>query len=252
MSGTTPSFKFRNGWRFRVVIAFAVAFAALLAGGILAQAQTKSDRDLGKEAVALVEDVADAPKAGVEVMDYVYPQQHVSLGAKGKLVLSYLNGCVTETITGGDVTIAAAGSVVQGGKASREQQDCPKQVAMVNAETSEAGATANRIVTFPGMNWSEQVVKSPLPIFKWVGATGTSRLELYAMDNKDNPVKVWAASTPKSYITYPKDAKKIEPGMPYLAQVHLANGAYLTANFSVDEGLDAPDTLANRVVRIQP
>lgn len=258
MTGTTPSSISRIGRRARArrlrgFAVFAAVFAATVAGGFLASAQTKGDRDLGQEAVALVEDVAGAPKAGVEVMDYVYPQQRVSLGKKGKLVLSYLNGCMTETITGGTVTVAPAGSVVAGGKMSRKQENCPKQVVVASTSgASEAGATANRIVTFPGMDWSEQIVKSPLPTFKWVGATGSTRIEVYAMDNKGNPVKVWSASTPKSYITYPKDARKIEPGMPYLAQVQLGNGAYLTANFSVDQGLDVPDTLVNRVVRIQP
>ena len=253
MTGTIPSLKSRSGWRFRAAAAFAVVFAATLAGGLLAQAQTKGDRDLGKEAVALVEDISGAPKAGVDVMDYVYPQQTVSLGAKGKLVLSYLNGCMTDTITGGTVTVAAAGSVVQGGKMSRKQEKCPKQIVVASTSgASEAGASANRIVTFPDMNWSEQVLKSTLPFFKWVGATGASHVEVYAMDNKDGPVKIWEATTPKSYVQYPKAATKIEPGMPYKVQVKLADGAYLSADFSVDKGQDLPDVLANRVVRLQP
>lgn len=231
---------------------FALVSAAMIAGGVFAYAQSGGDRDLGKEAVALVEDVSGAPNAGVEVMDYVYPQQKLTLGSKGKLVLSYLNGCLTETITGGTVTIAADGSAVSGGKAEQQKANCPQQVAAVSRDASEAGATVNRVIkVFNNLDWVEPVVKSNRPRFKWVGAAGNSVIELYELDHQ-NPAKVWQAQTPKTYIDYPAQSPALKNGAPYRVQVRLSNGSTISAVFSVDQGLNVPDTLVSRVVPIQP
>ena len=54
--------------------------------------------------VALVEEVSGAP-AGVEFMDYVEAGKTIELGARGGIVLNYLNSCVRETITGGTVKV---------------------------------------------------------------------------------------------------------------------------------------------------
>src|ERR1700730_17000118 len=64
--------------------------------------------------VALVEEVSGAP-AGVEFMDYVETGKTIELGARGGIVLSYLNSCVRETISGGTVTVGTDQSDVQGG-----------------------------------------------------------------------------------------------------------------------------------------
>src|ERR1700730_8806019 len=63
--------------------------------------------------VALVEEVSGAP-AGVEFMDYVETGKTIELGARGGIVLSYLNACVRETISGGTVTVGTGQSDVQG------------------------------------------------------------------------------------------------------------------------------------------
>ena len=68
--------------------------------------------------VALVEEVSGAP-AGVEFMDYVETGKTIELGARGGIVLSYLNSCVRETISGGTVTVGTDQSDVQGGKVAR-------------------------------------------------------------------------------------------------------------------------------------
>jgi hypothetical protein len=54
--------------------------------------------------VALVEEVSGAP-AGVEFMDYVETGKTIELGARGGIVLSNLNSCVRETISGGTVKV---------------------------------------------------------------------------------------------------------------------------------------------------
>jgi hypothetical protein len=73
--------------------------------------------------VALVEEVSGAP-AGVEFMDYVETGKTIELGARGGIVLSYLNSCVRETISGGTVTVGTDQSDVQGGRVARTKVPC--------------------------------------------------------------------------------------------------------------------------------
>ena len=78
--------------------------------------ESAGNRDLGTAAVALVEEVRGAPDAGVEMMDYVFPNQAIALGGGGVIILNHLDGCLVETITGGTVTVKRKGSVVANGR----------------------------------------------------------------------------------------------------------------------------------------
>jgi hypothetical protein len=75
--------------KIRIAVALAIGISPALAAPI---------------PVALVEEVSGAP-AGVEFMDYVETGKTIELGARGGIVLSYLNSCVRETISGGTVTV---------------------------------------------------------------------------------------------------------------------------------------------------
>ena len=99
-----------SAMRYLMIIA---AFAAFL-GGQTARAGSP---------VAIVEDVSGTVN-GVELLEYVDSGRSIKLGAKGTLVLGYLNSCVRETINGGSVTVGKEQSTVQGGKVSRERVEC--------------------------------------------------------------------------------------------------------------------------------
>jgi hypothetical protein len=73
--------------------------------------------------VALVENVTGNP-AGVEFMDYLESGKVINLGPRDTIILSYLNSCVRETITGGTVTIGAKESDVQLGQVTRTTVRC--------------------------------------------------------------------------------------------------------------------------------
>ena len=92
--------------------------------------------------VALVEEVSGAP-AGVEFMDYVETGKTIELGARGGIVLSYLNSCVCETISGGTVTVGTDQSDVQGGKVARTKVPCdPGNLALMG---DKSGQFAGRV-----------------------------------------------------------------------------------------------------------
>jgi len=206
-------------------------------------------RDLGNAAVALVEDVRGAPGAGVEVMDYVFPKQTIVLGAKGVIVLNHLDGCLVETITGGTVTVKRKGSTVEGGRRKAKTLKCQVARAVVTEENREAGAVVNRVKLFDGADWSEQVVRTARPTFKWKGAKGESRVRLLDMD-REEPEVVWEATTEKSYVAYPAGAARLKAGMPYRVEVTDSDDTTYKALFSIDPNLEVADNFLARVVTV--
>jgi hypothetical protein len=73
--------------------------------------------------VAIVEEVTGNP-AGIAFMDYVTAGQKIQLGPDDRIVLSYLNSCVRETIRGGVVTIGRDQSEATSAHVERTKVDC--------------------------------------------------------------------------------------------------------------------------------
>ena len=209
----------------------------------------ENDRDLGTAAVALVEDVRGAPEAGVEIMDYVFPKQTIALGSAGVIVLNHLDGCLVETITGGTVTVKRKGSAVTDGSREAKQVKCRVAKAVITAENREAGAVVNRVALFEGADWSEQVIRTAHPTFKWKGAKGESRVRVFDMDRED-PEVIWETKTEKSHVAYPPHAAPLKVGMPYRVEVEDADDETHKALFSMDPNLEIADNFLTRIVTI--
>src|ERR1700737_5605170 len=90
---------------------------------LLALAIGMSPALAGPIPVALVEEVSGA-QAGVELMVYVETGKTIQLGARGSIVLGYMNSCVRETISGGTVTVGIDQRDVQGGRVARTKAPC--------------------------------------------------------------------------------------------------------------------------------
>jgi hypothetical protein len=219
---------------------FPAVFAVLFAGVAPASADEKAP-------AALVEAVANAPDAGVGFLDYVYPGKVIDLGSGGTLTLAYFDTCLTETITGGKVTVARGASEVEGGEVSTKKVPCQGGRMVVTAETSEAGATVSRVTPFAGQDWAEYTLKTPNPLFKWPAADGAATLKVLFMD-AEPPKVVWESQVQGSHLAYPADAPALEIGYPYQVQVTRPDAPLIAAMFSVDPDLDVPDTVMARVV----
>ena len=212
-----------------------------------ASAEGGQERDLGTAAVALVEDIQNAPDAGVGFMEYVFPEQKIALGATGVLVLAHLDTCLVETIKGGTVTVSRAGSKVADGSLEAANVDCKAAKPIITAENREAGAVVNRVTVFDGVDWSEQVIKTGRPTLKWNGAKGESQVRVIDMDRPQTTV-IWQGRTTNSFIVYPPDAAQLRIGMPYRVEVSEPGGKTFAALFSIDPDLEVSDTLLSRVV----
>lgn len=201
---------------------------------------------LGTDAVALVETAT--PGAPVQVMDYVFAKQSFKLAPKGKVTLSYLTGCLSETFTGGVVTVGLKEATVSGGaKTQALRAGCKAPNPIILASASEAGATVNRITPFSGVVWDERALHSSAPVFKWDKALGATTLLVKDMDKTGEPV-VWQAAVAKDWIAYPATAAHLTPGMPYKAEVMAGDRVVAEALFSFDPALDESDSMASRVV----
>ena len=202
---------------------------------------------LGTDAVAVVEAVT--PRAPVREMDYVFAKQTIALGPSGKLTLSYLSGCRTETITGGTVTVALGGSSVAGGRSQEKiTPGCRAAHPVILASASEAGATVNRVTPFTAANWDERALKSAQPVFKWDAALGVSSMQVRDMDQEGSPVVWQAPIAGQEWVAYPPKSAPLAPGAPYKAEAMAGGVVVASALFSIDPGLDVADNLANRVV----
>ncbi|MEE8350905.1 MAG: hypothetical protein V3R37_01755 [Rhodospirillales bacterium] len=200
--------------------------------------------------VAMVEGIENAPNAGVAFLDYVYADQKINLGANGKVVLSYFDTCLTETIVGGRVTVAPGASEVEDGQISVKAFPCQGAKIIVTAETSEAGATVNRVTPFDGQNWLEWTVKTAQPLFKWPASEGETFVRVFDMD-MEAPEMIWQGEAKSSHLTYPASAPKLQIGRPYRVQVSRMDEPIMATMFSIDPDLDIPDTLMSRVIPVK-
>jgi hypothetical protein len=92
----------------------------------------------GGPAVALVEEVTGAP--GVESMDYLEAGKVIALKPQDSIVLSYLDSCVRETVTGGVITVGKEQSEIQSGKVVRTSTACDAGRMLLSAELASQSA----------------------------------------------------------------------------------------------------------------
>jgi hypothetical protein len=201
---------------------------------------------LGTDAVAVID--AASGTAPVREMDYVFAKQTINLGTTGKITMSYLSGCRTETIQGGVVTVDLDGSKVARGKLQEKATPgCRAAKPVILASASEAGATVNRITPFSSANWNERALKSRQPVFKWDKALGAVTVRVKDLDKEGEPV-LWQAAAGQDWVAYPPTAPKLAPGEPFKVEAVAGDKVVASALFSIDPALDVADNLANRVV----
>jgi hypothetical protein len=116
-----------------------------VAAGSLAMASSASAQL--QAPTAIVEDVK-GKVAGVEFMDYVHPGKVIKLGTSGSIVLSYLESCVRETITGGVVLVGTEQSKVDPmAHVESDKVDCDsKRMKLSDSEASQSAATTFRTI----------------------------------------------------------------------------------------------------------
>jgi hypothetical protein len=125
--------------------------------------------------VALVESVT-SNSSDVEFMDYVQAGQIIRLGPHGTIVLSYMDSCVRETITGGTVMIGTDQSDVQSGMVARTKVPCApgKMLPQADRQAQVGGAIVRGMPSTSASAWLRIYGRAPIVELK---APGTLRIE---------------------------------------------------------------------------
>lgn len=217
-----------------------------LAAAVLWAAPTEA-----RDPTALVEEVENAPGAGVDFLDYVYKGQTIDLGADGRLSLSYFETCTQETIVGGRVTVENGASKVAGGKVSVEKVACQGEQIFVMTSTSEAGATVTRMSEESEGGEKEWTVASTTPTFV---LPTKAAMTITVTDLDVSPAEeLWRGKVSGGKIAYPKDAPELFAGAPYRVRVTgpgAPNGGF-TRLFTIDPYHDMAGTAMGRVVPLK-
>jgi hypothetical protein len=170
---------------------------------------------------AIVEEVK-GKVTGVEFMDYVHPGKVIKLGTSGSIVLSYLESCVRETITGGVVLVGTEQSKVDPmANLESTKVDCDsKRMKLSDSEASQSAAT-----TFRTINANKQA-SAPLtkiygssPVFE-TSAQGKLIIERTDLAGERDEVALDPKTLVKGkFYDMAKAGKSLVPGGSYAASI---------------------------------
>lgn len=220
-----------------------LAAAAVLAGVTQASAREPAP----KVPTALVEDVKSA-SAGVEFMDYVGSGQVIKLGAHDTLVLSYLQSCEQETITGGTVTVGTERSAVLGGQISRAKAPCDGgNIRLSDAEASKSAASAFRLQS--AATEITLYARAPVVQFPKMLASQDRTLVIRRVDRpgERHTIKISDASAAKGFYDLAKANLSLARGGIYMASLDGQN-----VPFRIDANAQSgPAPIASRLLRFE-
>ncbi|MDY0884449.1 hypothetical protein ACFPL7_00310 [Dongia soli] len=179
-----------------VSVMTAIGLSVLLAGISAAALPARAEQSAG----ALVEEIESGP-AGVAQFDSLRAGQTVDLRPSGHAIISYLDNCRRETISGGLVKIGKTESVVEGGQVSRETVDCGTKQLALSGDSQDQSAT---------------VVFRPLPtvpsVSPFIIADRASKVTLTRTDKEMAPVVV---ALKKGRADLQAAGIKLQPGGVY-------------------------------------
>ena len=219
------------------------AMAVLLAGIAPSFARVPAPPVL----TALVEDVRSAT-AGVEFMDYVGRGQIIKLAPHDTLVLSYLQSCEHEAITGGTVIVGVVRSDIQGGAVVRTKVACGGgNIQLSEAEASKSAASAFRLQS--AETETTLYGRAPAVQFPKKLASEHRMLVIRRVDRpgERHAVKIGAAIAAAGFYDLAKINLNLTRGAIYMASIGDQN-----VPFRIDANArSGPAPIASRLLRFQ-
>ena len=217
--------------------------AAVLAG----VGQSSAGVSAPQVPTALVENVKSAT-AGVEFMDYVGSGQIIKLAPHDTLVLSYLQSCEQETITGGTVIVGAERSDVHGGRIVRTKAPCDGgKIRLSDAEASKSAASAFRLQS-AGTEVT-LYARSPAVQFPRMPARHDRTLLIRRVDRpgERHAIKINDAIATAGFYDLAKIKLSLTRGAVYVASIGGQN-----LPFRIDaNATSGPAPIASRLLRFQ-
>lgn len=224
-----------GGFDMKKMIRNSVLVGAVFAPG----AVFAEDRPL-----ALVEHIAAAPEAGVSEFDYVYDKDKIDLRPNGEIRLAYFDKCQVETITGGIVKLNDdRAKVSKGGVSTVTARPCQTAALSLDEDAREAGVSVKRVSPFPKEEWREVSVAVSTPLFIWpLPKSGDKATVTVRYLDVQPPEVIWQGNVSDHHLAYPADAPPLKIGMPYEVIISYDGKSYLSGVFSIDPGLELPES----------
>ena len=204
---------------------------------------------LAQSPVAVVEEV-QGKVTGAEFMDYLTPKAVIKLGDGGSVVISYMNSCRREKISGiGTVIVGTDESKVHLADVKAEKTDCDsKQASAVTKATSEVAATIVRSVD----KSKDAGVKSQLtlygtsPLFE-VKGKGTLVVDRLDVSGERQQVEISGTQLKGRFYDFAGTNRTLTPGGTYAATF-----ASQKIVFRVDpQAKPGPTPIVGRLIRLQ-
>jgi len=193
------------------------------------------------EPVAIVEETTNY-SGKVQEMDLLEAGQRISLGVNDQIKISYLETCVVEEITGGEIRIGSGQSEITGGAVTRKKIGSCSTGGVV---LSDAQSNSSGVIAFRGgkkKNSSNPIiVYSRVPV---IYASKEGHLRIWK-ENKNEPI--FYKKIKKGMNTFAKDSIDLLPGSNYFLEVSEWSSAPVLVSVDVFAGYE-PAGLLKRIV----
>jgi hypothetical protein len=199
--------------------------------------------------VAVVEEV-QGKVTGAEFMDYVTPKTVIKLGDGASLVISYMNSCRREKISGiGTVIVGTDESKVHLAEVKADKTDCDsKQAHATTKATSEVAATVLRSVK-KGKDAdiaTQLTLYGTAPLFE-VKGKGTLVIDRLDVKGERQQVEITGNQLKGRFYDFAGTNRALAPGGTYAATF-----ASQKIVFKVDpQAKPGPTPIVGRLIRLQ-
>jgi hypothetical protein len=169
--------------------------------------------------VAVVEDIR-GKVTGADFMDYVTPRSVIKI-AGGTVILSYLNSCRRETITGsGTVVVGTEQSIVDQAVMTVEKTNCDSnQANATSKDTSGVAATLLRSVdrdNAPALPEPQLTLYGASPIIQAMGR-GTLVVRRLDVDGERHQIALGGTQLKGKFVDFAREDVALVPGGLYAA-----------------------------------
>jgi hypothetical protein len=165
------------------------------------------------EPVAIVEETENY-SGQIQEMDLLENGQIISLGNKGRVKISYLETCVVEDITGGEITVGQEQSKVTGGDIKRKKiGSCSTGGVLL----SEAQSNSSGVIAFRGSK--NKNLRNSIIIFSRVPKIYASKEGHLSINEINNKKIIFSEKIKKGMNIFSKDSIDLLPGSKYIFEV---------------------------------
>jgi hypothetical protein len=193
------------------------------------------------EPVAIVEETENY-SGQLQEMDLLENGQIISLGDKGKVKISYLETCVVEDITGGEITVGQGQSKVIGGNVERKKiGSCSTGGVLL----SEAQSNSSGVIAFRGSKNRNSSISTI--IFSRVPKIYASKEGHLIISEISNKKIIFSEKIKKGMNIFSKYSIDLLPGSKYIFEISDWKSSPVSVSVDIFAGYGPTELLKSTV-----